>query len=96
MRFTKKDIKTGYYVCLDNAPWFLSSYRRGEDKRTMKQMRKIITPKSKPKYYRVVKMSPLTYEHKIQGYTWRDTFYLKWVTDVCKNYHEVVERRKNG
>lgn len=93
-RYKKKDIKTGYYVCLDERPWFPASYSRGEDRRTVKQMRENIFTKDKPHYYKVTKMRPLTYSYTIGGYTWKDRFYLKWVTDVCKNYHEVVERRK--
>jgi len=94
MRYTRKDVKTGYYVCLDNRPWFQSSYSRGEDRRTVKQMRENIFTKDKPCYYKVIKMKPLTYTHTIDGYKWKNTFYLRWITDVCKTYHEVVERKK--
>ena len=94
IRYKRADIKTGNYVCLDNKPWFEAAFQRGEDRRTTKEMRETVFKKGKPQYYKVVKMRPLTYSYTIGGYQWKDTFYLKWVTDVCKNYHEVVERKK--
>ena len=94
VRYKKADIKTGYYVCLDNKPWFMAAYHRGEDKRTVKQMRETVFKKGKPHYYKVCRMRPLMYKNTIDGWTYKDKFYLKWVTDVCKNYSEVIERKK--
>jgi len=96
MRIKKKDIKTGYWVCLDNMPWFPDAYVRGDDRRTVADMREVF-PKQNKKihYFKVVKMSPLTYEHKLFGYTARNAFYLKWVTDVQSSYQNVIKAREN-
>ena len=96
MRVKKKDIKTGYWVCLDGMPWFPDAYARGEDRRSIADMR-VECPKQYKKihYFKVVKMSPLTYEHKLSGHTARNTFYLKWVTDVQSSYQNVIKAREN-
>ena len=96
MRVKKKDIKTGYWVCLDNRPWFPDAYARGEDRRTVAEIREEVFSKIKHKirYFKVVKMSPLTYEHKLSGYTSRDTFFLRWVTDVQSSYQNVIKARE--
>ena len=95
-RYTRKDIKVGNYVCLDNKPWFMASYNRGEDRRTQGYMRDKLTPKSKVPYYKVTGTKPLTCLIKTKGWDFRDAFYLKWVTDVCANYNAVIERRTNA
>ena len=96
MRVKKKDIKTGYWICLDNMPWFPNAYARGEDRRTIADMRKE-NPKGYKKvyYYKVVMMNPLTYEHRLLGHTTRNTFYLRWVTDVQSSYQNVIKAREN-
>ena len=96
MRVKKKDIKTGYWVCLDGMPWFPDAYVRGDDRRSVADMREE-NPKGYKRihYYKVVKMSPLTYEHKLSGYTSRDTFFLRWVTDVQSSYQNVIKAREN-
>ena len=95
MKIKKKDIKTGYWVCLDNMPWFPDAYMRGEDRRSIADMRKVF-PKNrwKVKYYKVVKMKPLTYENRMGGKVYRDGFYLKWVTDVQPTYKQVIKARE--
>ena len=95
MRVKKKDIKTGYWICLDNMPWFPDAYVRGDDRRTVADMREVFPKNRKKHYYKVVKMNPLTYEHKLLGYTTRDTFYLRWVTDVQSSYQKVIKAREN-
>ena len=96
MRYTRNHIKTGDWVCLDGMPWFPDAYTRGEDMRSIADMR-LECPKQYKKrhYYKVVKMSPLTYEHKLSGYTARDTFFLRWVTDVQSSYQNVIKAREN-
>jgi hypothetical protein len=95
MKVRKKNIKTGYWVCLDGKPWFPDAYTRGDDRRSIADMREE-NPKGYKRlyYYKVVKMSPLTYEHKLSGYTARDTFYLRWVTDVQSSYQNVIKARE--
>ena len=96
MKVKKKDIKTGYWVCLDGKPWFPDAYARGEDRRSIADMRAECPKQYKKKhYYKVVMMTPLTYEHKLSGYTARNTFYLKWVTDVQSSYKQVIKAREN-
>ena len=92
-RYTRKDIKVGNYVCLDNQPWDPASYNRGEDRRTLKQIREQVFTKGKKKYHKVVGIRPLSY---ISGCDLKRQFYLKWVTDVCQNYNEVIKRRTNA
>ena len=96
MKIKKKDIKTGYWVCLDGMPWFPDAYMRGEDRRSITDMREVF-PKNKwrVKYYKVVKMTPLTYEYRTPSGAYRDTFYLKWVTDVQSSYQDVIKAREN-
>ena len=91
----KKDIKTGYWVCLDGMPWFPDAYMRGEDRRSITDMREVF-PKNKwkVKYYKVVKMKPLTYEYRTPSGAYRDPFYLKWVTDVQSSYQNVIKARE--
>ena len=95
MKIKKKDIKTGYWVCLDNMPWFPDGYMRGEDKQSIADMREQF-PKlyKKVAYYKVVMMKPLTYEYRTPSGTYRDEFYLKWVTDVQSSYQNVIKARE--
>ena len=96
MRFKKKDIKTGYWVCLDGMPWFQDAYNRGDDKQSITDMRgQFPTIYKRVTYYKVVKMNPLTYEYRANSVTYRDTFYLKWVTDVQSSYQSVIKAREN-
>ena len=92
----KKDIKTGYWVCLDGMPWFPDAYARGEDRQSIADMRREFPHLyKKVKYYKVVKMRPLTYEYRTTSGAHRDTFYLKWVTDVQPSYSDVTKAREN-
>ena len=96
MRVKKKDIKTGYWVCLDGMPWFQDAYTRGDDRRSIADMREE-NPKGYKKihYFKVVKMKPLTYEYRTPSGAYRDTFYLRWVTDVQSSYQNVIKEREN-
>ena len=96
MRYTRKHIKTGYWVCLDGMPWFPDGYARGDDRQSIADMREQF-PKlyKKVAYYKVVKMKPLTYEYKTSSGTYRDQFYLKWVTDVQSSYKQVIKARRS-
>ena len=95
MRFKKKDIKTGDWVCLDGMPWFQDAYNRGEDKQSITDMRgQFPSIYKKVTYYKVVKMNPLTYEFRSVSGVYRDTFYLKWVTDVQSSYNDVIKARE--
>ena len=97
MKIRKKDIKTGYWVCLDDRPWFPDAYTRGDDKRTMADMRKEFPALYPSKYYKVVRVKPsLTCEWRMAGKVYRDTFYVKWVTDVQPSYKNVIKARENG
>ena len=92
----KKDIKTGYWVCLDGMPWFKDAYNRGDDKQSIADMRgQFPSIYEKVAYYKVVKMNPLTYEFRTASGVYRDTFYLKWVTDVQSSYQNVIKAREN-
>ena len=96
MMIKKKDIKTGYWVCLDGMPWFPDAYARGEDRQSIADMRKEFPRLYKRvAYYKVVKMRPLTYEYRTPSGAYRDTFYLKWVTDVQPSYQDVIKAREN-
>ena len=97
MKIRKKDIKTGYWVCLDDRPWFPDAYVRGEDKRTLTDMRKEFPALyNKTIYYKVVRVKPsLTCEWRMGGKVYRDTFYVKWVTDVQPSYKNVIKVREN-
>ena len=95
MKIKKKDIKTGYWVCLDGMPWFPDAYARGDDKQSIDDMRKQF-PKlyKKVAYYKVVKMRPLTFEYRTPSGAYREQFYLKWVTDVQPSYKQVIKARE--
>ena len=96
MRIKKKDIKTGYWVRLDGMPWFPDAYARGDDRRTVADMRKELPSLYKKiTYFKVVKMKPLTYEYRTPSGAYRETFYLKWVTDVQSSYQNVIKARDN-
>ena len=98
MKIRKKDIKTGYWVCLDGRPWFPDAYVRGEDKRTLTDMRKEFPALyNKTTYYKVVRVNPsLTCEWRMSGKVYKETFYVKWVTDVQPSYKNVIKARENG
>jgi len=96
MKIKKKDIKTGDWVCLDGMPWFPDAYNRGEDKQSITDMRgQFPSIYKKVMYYKVVKMRPMTYEFRTASGVYRDTFYLKWVTDVQPSYNDVIKAREN-
>ena len=96
MKIKKKDIKTGYWVCLDGMPWFPDANAKGNDFRNITEMRgQFPSIYKKIHYYKVVKMNPLTYEYRTTSGAHRDTFYLKWVTDVQPSYQDVIKAREN-
>jgi hypothetical protein len=93
MGILKRNIKTGYWVCLDNKPWFPSGASRGEDKRTEGDMREILG--GKQRYFKVCRTKPcLMYEWRFKGEIIRNQFYAKWVTDMQKNYNDVIKARE--
>jgi len=95
MRYKKSDIKSGYWVCLDGMPWFPDAHSRGEDRRTIADMKLIFPPKfAKANYFKVTRVTPLTYQYKISGTVSKEKFYLKWVTDVQSSYNDVIKVRK--
>ena len=98
MKIRKKNIKTGDWVCLDGMPWFSDAYARGDDKRTLADMRNAFPVLyDKVMYYKVVRVNPsLTCEWRMGGKVYRDTFYVKWVTDVQPSYKNVIKARENG
>ena len=95
MKYKKKDIKTGDWICLDGMPWFPDAYTRGEDRQSIADMREQF-PRlyKKVAYYKVVKMRPMTYEYRSVSGVYREQFYLKWVTDVQSSYQNVIKARK--
>ena len=95
MKIKKKDIKTGYWVCLDDMPWFPDANARGNDFRSITDMRgQFPSIYKKTHYYKVVKMNPLTYEYRTSSGAYRDRFLLKWVTDVQPSYQNVIKARE--
>jgi len=118
MKIKRKDIKVGNYIALGNKPWFESAFYRGEDKRTVDQMRhkqieddkaQLALPVNKRitthdahylkrrikqyqtiYYFKVVSTKNLTYLYKPWGT--KESFKLKWITDVCQNYKEVMQK----
>ena len=91
----KKDIKTGYWVCLDGMPGFPNANAKGNDFRNITEMRgQFPSIYKKIHYYKVVKMRPLTYEYRTTSGLYRDTFYVKWVTDVQPSYKNVIKVRE--
>jgi hypothetical protein len=96
MKYKKRDIKTGCWVCLDNMPWFPDSARRGEDKRTLAEMRELFPTVSHSKpYFKVTTTRPeMTYQYRCIRNTYRSKFYMKWVTDVQASYKGVIANRK--
>ena len=97
MKIKKKDIKTGHWVCLDGMPWFPDAYARGDDKRTLADMRNAFPVLyDKVAYYKVVRVKPtLTCEWRRSGQVYRETFYIKWVTDVQPSYKNVIKARES-
>jgi len=94
VKYKKKDIKTGYWVCLDGMPWFQDAYARGEDRNSITDMRgQFPSIYKKVTYYKVVKMAPLTYEFRTTSGAYRDGFLLRWVTDVQSSYQNVINAR---
>jgi len=94
VKYKKKDIKTGYWVCLDGMPWFPDAYARGEDRDSITDMRgQFPSIYKKVTYYKVVKMTPLTYEFRTTSGAYRDGFLLRWVTDVQSSYQNVIKAR---
>ena len=114
MKIQKKDIKVGNYIALGNKPWFMSAYYRGEDRRTVDDIRlkdisnfkdMLLKPSSKRNldantikrnikgrtsifYYKVVSIRHL----KTLSRGYNSVFKLKWITDVCENYKEVMQK----
>ena len=108
MRYTRKDIKAGNYVLLGNQPFDgkktmethineqieclerLKNLPAKERELTGHQINQSLKNFSTPTYMKVVKVRPLTY--KSMGLKIESQFYLKWVTDVCENYQEVMSK----
>ena len=114
MKFKKSDIKVGNYVSLGNMPWFMSAYYRGEDKRTLDDMKRetielyknlLKKPASQRElsahelkrnlkqlngvyYQKVVSVKQMKVLYKPLGC--KEVFKLKWITDVCADYKEVM------
>ena len=116
MKIKKKDIKVGNYIALGNKPWFMSAFYRGEDKRTVDNMRNKLISDDKAQlelpvnkritshdahylkrrikanqsvyYFKVTSVKNLQYLYRPWGT--KEVFRLKWITDVCENYKEVM------
>ena len=114
----RKDLKVGNYIALGRKPWFMSAFYRGEDKRTIddirhKQINDDLANLKKPTnkrttthdahylkrriklcksvcYYKVTSVKKLT--HLYRPWQTKEEFKLKWITDVCENYKEVMAK----